>query len=59
MDILEEAGYEVSFEIVPGGHYDLVMVEPIDGPSGSPSSERDPADASIAAILGLVADESD
>jgi predicted esterase len=49
-DILVEAGYDVTFEVVPGGHYDLVM---IDGP-GEPEDQA--VETTIATILALVAD---
>ncbi len=59
--ILEEAGYDVSLEMVPGAHNDLVMVETSDPDRSEDGtgSDRQAADAVIAVIIDLVSDTSE
>jgi acetyl esterase/lipase len=52
---LSDAGHVTRLEIVPGGHFELVMIPP--GATGDTEPGTDAADRTIAAILALV-DES-
>jgi acetyl esterase/lipase len=52
--LLSDAGHDVTFEIVPGGHFDLVMIPA--GASGEIAPDVDAADRTIEAILALVDD---
>jgi acetyl esterase/lipase len=53
---LSDAGHEVSLEIVPGGHFDLVMIPALTGGAAEPDVEA--ADRAIEAILELAGEQA-
>lgn len=56
VEILGDAGYDVTLEVVPGGHYDLVMVGvgAPDGTRDGSTPDGNGADMTISIILDLV-----
>ena len=52
VELLRDAGYDVTYHLLPGGHYDLAEVTPVSRPgAGAPDPRA--VDATVSIILGL------